>query len=166
MLVCYFIPPPSFPAHRHYMGISSSSTIVHSSSDSDDAAAALFFYHSKSIPACPHHHLDTLSPGLRADCSQRSRIGRVAIYCATVFCLLMIYFPIPPKLASIVASSNDGFSQIQPPCILGCLPVSHRTTLCWKLIRSRSILGVSTHISALNNNTACVSTPSDLTPPG
>ena len=34
--------------------------------------------------------------------------------------------------------------------------MSRCANLCWKLLRIRSILGVSTHISAPNNNTICV----------
>ena len=111
---------------------------------------------SKSRPACSHHLQDNLAPGLRADRSQRFRIGRVAIYCANVLCLLVMYFLIPMNPASTIAYSNGGYSQLPPTRLLGCLLVSRRATLCWKLPRARSILGVSTHVSAPNNNTACV----------
>ena len=87
MLVFYFVPPPSFPYRRHSRGINSSSPIV--SSTSDSTAAVLLFYPSKSRPACYHHCRDILAPVLRADRSQRSRIGCVTIYCTTVFCLLV-----------------------------------------------------------------------------
>ena len=51
------------------------------------AYAALLFASSKLMPACSHHRQDTLTPSLRMDRLQSSRIGRVAIYCAAVFCL-------------------------------------------------------------------------------
>ena len=102
ILVCYFVPPPSFPYCRHFRGIPSSYPIV--SSTSDSTAVALLFAPSKSRPACYHHCRDILSPVLRADRSQRSRIGRITIYCATVFCLLMMYFP-----DSTRDSPNDGY---------------------------------------------------------
>ena len=55
MLVCYFVPPPSFLDRRHSRGIPSFSPIVSSPSNSTTAAAALFFYPSKYRPACSHH---------------------------------------------------------------------------------------------------------------
>ena len=169
MLSWYFVPPLSFPAHRFSRGIPSSLPIASSPYDS---AAALLFLPSKYRPSCYHHRRDTLAPGLQADRSQRSIIGRVAIYYANMFYLLLMYVLIPSKPASTVASSNDGYYQLPPPCLFSCLPASCRTTLCWKLLRACSILGVSTHVSALNNNTACVTalenspTPSDPPPPG
>ena len=72
------------------MIIPSSSNVFSSPSDYAAVAAALFFSPSKSRPTCSHHRQYTLIPGLRADCSQRYRIGRVAIYCATVFCYLPV----------------------------------------------------------------------------
>ena len=62
--------------------------------------------------------------------------------------------------------------QLPSPHIIGCLLVILCVTLCWKLSRARSILGVSTHVSAPISNTACntalknVPTPSDPPPPG
>ena len=82
--------------------------------------------------------------------------GLVTIYCATMFYFLVMYFPIPSKPDSTIASSNDGYYQLPPPCLLVCLPLSCRATLCWKLIRDCSILGVSNYVSATNNNTAYV----------
>ena len=96
-LFCYFVLLPSILASCPYRDIPSFSPIESSPSDSAAASAALFFEPSKYIPACSHHRCYTLAPGLRADCSQRSRIGCVAIYYATVFCLLVMYFPTPPE---------------------------------------------------------------------
>ena len=96
------------------------------------------------------------TPGLQGDCLQRLRIGRVAIYCATMFCLLVVYFLIPSNPSSAIASSNSDYYKLSSPCLLACLVVSHCATLCWKLTSSRYILGVITHVSAPNNNTACV----------
>ena len=58
-------------------------------------SAALYFSVSRSIPSFYHHPRDTLAPFLCMARSQRSRIGRVAMYCATVFCLLVTAFQIP-----------------------------------------------------------------------
>ena len=120
MLVWYFVPPPSIPARCHYRGIPSSSPIDSSppKSAAAAAAAALFFPPPKSRPACSHHLQDTLSPGLQSDHSQRSIIVRVEIYCGNVFCLLVMYFQIPSKPASTIASSNGGYYQLPPPVSL------------------------------------------------
>ena len=114
----------------------------------------LSFTPSKSMPACSHHRQDTLAPGRRVDRSQRPKIGCATIYCATMLCLLVTYFMIPSKPAYPIASSNDGYAQLPPPCLLGCLTVSCRMILFWKLSMARSIRGVSTHVSAPNSNTA------------
>ena len=81
MLVFHFLPLPSILAHCYSKGITYSSPIESIPSKSAAAAAALFFTRSKSRPACSHHRQDTLAPGLRADLSQKSRIGRITIYC-------------------------------------------------------------------------------------
>ena len=97
------------------MGIPSSSPIDSSPSDSAAAASAIFFASSKYRTACYHHRQDTLAPGLRAERSHSSRIVRIAIYCATVLCLLVMYLPTPSKPVSIISSSNDGYSQLLTP---------------------------------------------------
>ena len=65
-----------------------------------------------------------------------------------------MYVMLTSKPDSAIALYNDGYSQLPPTCILGCLPVIRRATLCWELLRALSILGFSTYVSALNNNTA------------
>ena len=81
-----------------------------SNSETETVAAyvTLFFNPSKSMPAYSHHHQDTLAPGRRVERSQRSRIGPIAIYCATVFCLLMTKVLIPSNPASPIASAKGG----------------------------------------------------------
>ena len=61
---------------------------------------------SNSITACSQHCQDTLAPGCQMDRSHRSLIGRVTIYCVTVFCLLVTDFLILSKPASPINSSN------------------------------------------------------------
>ena len=134
-------------------GIPSSSPIAFSPSNS---AADLFCAPYKSKRSCSNHHRYTHAPSLQVDRSQRSIIRRVAIYCATVLCLLVMYVPNSSKPASTISSSKYGYSQLQSPRLSGCLQVSRWATLCQKLLRSRSILGVNTHVSAPNNNTTCV----------
>ena len=83
-----------------------------------------------------------------------------------------MYYLIPSNPASNIASSNDEYSQLLPLRLIVCLLVNRRVTLCWKLLKYRSILGVSTHISASNSNNACVAalknvqTLLDPPPPG
>ena len=59
-----------------------------------------------------------------------------------------LFPPLPPPMRGVPKS--------HPPCLLVCLPVICRVTLHWKLLRVRSVLGVSTHVSSPNNNTAWV----------
>ena len=56
---------------------------------------SLFLAPSRLMSTCSHRRRDTLAPGRCVDRSQRSRIGRITIYCATVFCLLVKDFLIP-----------------------------------------------------------------------
>ena len=127
MLVFYFVYLSSIPVCRRSRGIHSSAPLhsapldplaplnssptkaePYSKSVAYSASSDLFFAPSKSMPACSHHHRDTLTPSLRAERSQRSRIGCVALYFATVFCLLVMDFLIPVKPDSPIASSNGG----------------------------------------------------------
>ena len=95
------------------------SSLTDSESDSESvsasAAAALFFAPSKSFPASSHHRLDNLAPGHRLYRSHRSRIGHIAIYCDTLFFLLVVDFLISPKPDSTIASSNGGQAQLPHP---------------------------------------------------
>ena len=76
----------SFPCLQCHPGVSScAATSPHLYSSPPESAADLSFPPSISIPSCPHHRRETKSPVLQTDRSQRSRIGRVVIYCATVF---------------------------------------------------------------------------------
>ena len=45
---------------------------------------------ARSIPYCSHHILAIQAPGFRTIFLQRSRIGRVAMYCTTMFCFFNI----------------------------------------------------------------------------
>ena len=67
---------------------------------------------NKSITSCSHHHRDTLATGRRVAHSHRSRIGRVAIYCVTLFCLLVtdfliVYSPNPTVPLPEVGSTSS-----------------------------------------------------------
>ena len=134
--LCYFdtpFPPSSLPARRHSRGVHYStplhsdpldplapldpiapfhSTPLGSKSDSDSesviSSATLLFAPSNYMPDCSHHLQEILATGRQVERSQRSIIGCVAIYCASVFCLLVTDFLIHSKPASPIASSNGG----------------------------------------------------------
>ena len=89
-----------------FMSASSSKYV----SDIVVVSAARFFASSKSMLSYSHHLMDTLAPSRQVALSQRSRIGRVAIHCATVFCLLVTDFLIPSSPASLSASTRGGQS--------------------------------------------------------
>ena len=67
------------------------------------AASAFSLAPFQSITVCSHHHLGTRAPGRQIAFSHRSRIGRVAINCATVFCLQRIEVQILMIPASFIA---------------------------------------------------------------
>ena len=77
------------------------------------------------------------------------------MYCATVFCLLVMAFQIPSKPASCIAFFRGGYVHCNLPPLRGCLLVIQFAALCMKLYIARSILEVSTHISAPRSSTAC-----------
>ena len=66
------------------------SSSPHLFSSPSDSSAALFFAPYRKSPSCYHRRQDTQAPVLQRDQSQRSRIDFIAIYCATVFCLLVM----------------------------------------------------------------------------
>ena len=79
-----------------------------SSSSSPSFAAAFYLYTLKSIPVCSHHLLGTRAPGCLSDTSHRPIIGRVAINCATMFCLRRIDVLTRTTPASFIAPARDG----------------------------------------------------------
>ena len=125
-----FIPrgrhsPRSIPLHLipspHWMCFSSplptsgsaSTSASDSTSDSDSesaarASAARSFAAFSYITSWSHHRQDTLASTLCVARSQKSRIGRVAMYCATIFCLLVTAFLIPSNTVSRMASFRGG----------------------------------------------------------
>ena len=59
---------------------------------------------SRFIPSCSHHWFDTHAPGRHSASSHSSRIIHVAIYCAIVFCLWVIYVSTSSNTASLISS--------------------------------------------------------------
>ena len=72
------------------------------------ASAARSFSVSRFIPSWSHYLWDTLDPSLCLSRSQRSIIGRIAMYCATIFYLLVTDFLIPSNPESCMASFRGG----------------------------------------------------------
>ena len=79
-----------------------------SASLSPSFAAAFSLAAFQSIPVCSHYIIGTCVPGCLSATSHRPRIGRVAINCATVFCLRMIDVLIRTTPASFITPSRDG----------------------------------------------------------
>ena len=142
--------PPAAPS-----GLSSDSKSV-LVSGSAASAAAFSRAPFKSIPVYSHHRLDTRAPGRRVACSHRSRIGRVTIKCATVFCLRRIDVLIPTIPVSFITPANGGYNHLPSFRRRGCLPVIFLATLDWKLYRAFFFCAVNTHVSDPNRKTAWV----------
>ena len=138
--------PPSPAAPSGY----SSDSVSNLATDT----ATCFRAPSRSIPACYHDRRDTRAPGRRVACSHRSRIGRVTIYCKTIFCLRIIDVRIPTIPASLSTPASGGYSQLPSFLRRCCLPVIFLATLEWKLSRALSIRGVKTQIYAPKSKTA------------
>ena len=86
----------------------------------------------------------------------RSIIGRVAMNCATVFCLQRIDFRIHTIPVSFINPANGGYTQLPYFLCRGCLPAIFLATLDWKLSRAFYIRAVNTHVSDPKSNTAWV----------
>ena len=71
------------------------------------AASAFSLANFWLIPVCSNHRMGTRATGRLFAISHRSRIGCVAINCATVFCLRRIEVQIQMILASSIAPASD-----------------------------------------------------------
>ena len=106
------------------------SSILYLSASS--AAAAVSLALDKSIPAYYYHRIPTRSPCFLSAASQRSINDRVAIYCATVFCLWKMYVSIGSNPACVLAASADVYSHFPSSLRRGKRPVSRHATWSWK----------------------------------
>ena len=86
----------------------SKSVSVNAGSAASSTASAFSLAPFQLIPVCSHYRLGTRAPGRITSFSHRSRIVRVAINCATVFCLWRIEVRILTIPASFIASASDG----------------------------------------------------------
>ena len=87
---------------------------------------------SRSIPNCFHHRIPPRSPWFLSAASQRSRSGRVSIYCASVLFLRQIYVFIGSNPASALSTFSEVYSQFPYILCRRSHPVSRRATWHWK----------------------------------
>ena len=60
------------------------------------------------MPYWSHHLFDTHDPGLCSTSRNKSRIGQVTMYCATLFWCLEIYASVSSRNTTLMASSKGG----------------------------------------------------------
>ena len=132
-----------------YLSVSS-----YSLSPSSPATAAVNLYPTSSSYSFSQHLLATHAPGILTFSSHRSRIGRVAMYCATVFCLFITYSPISLHPYSCIAVSSGGYYQLSSTFRFDCLPVILMDTMCWNPTRAWPMRGVINHLSDRKISTA------------
>ena len=96
--------PPLAPS----IASSDSESVTASVPRSAAAASALSCAPFQSIHVCSHHLRATRAPGRWVAFLHRSRIGRVAINYATVFCLRRIDVRIRIIPVSFIAPANEG----------------------------------------------------------
>ena len=119
------------------------------------AADAVSLAPAKSITDCFHHRIPTCAPLFLYATSQRSKIDRVAIYCAAIFCLYQMQVSIGSNPASSISTSAKVYSQLLSNPRHVSLPVSCLINWYWRPPRTRPMLGITTHVSAPNSNTDC-----------
>ena len=90
------------------MSCSSSPSMSVPDSDSDSVSAPLAFALFQSTPVWSHYLIVTRTPTLCFSPLQSSRSGRVAIYCATVFCFLLIDVRTSVSPDSFMAPYSEG----------------------------------------------------------
>ena len=86
----------------------SESVSVNAGSAASSAASAFSLAPFQYIHVYSHHRLGTRAPGRLTAFLHRSRIGRVAINCATVFCLRRIEVRILRIPVSFIAPTSNG----------------------------------------------------------
>ena len=92
-----------FPANP-----SASPSVSSASTSSSDAAVTSHAPTRSSIPFY-HHLFTTHIPVICNVSSHRSKIGRITIYCASIFCLIITHASTSSKPASFIAVYKGGF---------------------------------------------------------
>ena len=103
---------------------------------------------SRSV--CYHHRLDRHSPVFRSTARYKSMIGRVVMYCATVFCRRVMYTLISSIPTVVIAAPMGGYTHVPSCWRLELIPVICRTARGWKPSKYFSNRWVSTHVSYPN----------------
>ena len=113
------------------------------------AAATVFLAPVRSIPACSHHHIPTITsdPGVLSVPSHRCRSDCVAMNCATMLCLLQMYSSISSNPTSFLAAAVEVYSHFPYDRRCGSPSDKHHTTWSYNPPRTRPIWGVTTNIS-------------------
>ena len=94
------------------------------------AASAACLAPARSMPSCSHQLFAKHIPVIRTVSSHRSRMFRIAMYCAIIFFLLRKYSPISSNPNFCIDVSSGGYSQLPYTCRCGCLPIICCSALC------------------------------------
>ena len=105
--------------------------------------------------SCSHHLLNRRIPGFRSSAKHKSMIGRVAIYCATMFWRRAIYTPISSNPTIVSATPMSRYTHVPSRWRLGPMPAIRRAAWWWNSARVFPYQGVSTHVSDPKRSTAC-----------
>ena len=103
--------------------------------------------------ACSHHRIPTRAPCIRSVASQRSRSNQIAMYCATMFFLCLMYTSIISNPASALAVTVVVYyhflsARLCRSCPVNCCAIWYRKTP-----KTRPMRGVTTHESAQHIST-------------
>ena len=97
-------------------------------------------------PACSHQCRSAVEPGILYFAKLMSYIGRVVIYCETLFYFRVMYSPKRPSTAPKRASPIGGYTQLPLLWLWGTLPDIRRADWLWSLSRDLSMQGATIHI--------------------
>ena len=140
----------------HYLSANpSASPSVFFAPPSSSTAAAAARAPIMSSLSCPHHLFPTHVPGINTVYSQRSRIGCVVMYCATILSLLSTYASNSSNLASCKTVSKGEYWQPPSSSYQRCLPVIYLDTLCLTPPVPRPMRGFIIHVSDPKMSTSC-----------
>ena len=123
---------------------SASSLPRYSSPFSSSYASDTALYLSRSRTSYSHHLFATHLPLICTLSLQRSRIGRIIMYCATVFWLFGTYSSISSNPASCISILSRGYSYLSLNSRRVWILVIFQEILCWDPPRARTMWGPST----------------------
>ena len=106
--------------------------------------------------SCPHHRIQTRTPGSLSNPSHRFNSDRVAIYCATLFWRRLKYFSIVKNPAVSFAAATEVYLHVPSVFIGGSCSVSRLATWVWNTPRDLPMRGMNTQVSTPNISTAWI----------